>query len=219
MGSKTLTEEEKRIAAIFIHVCGKKGISTVLINKQYRYSIGKVIGKWAIISYYQDQPYNYEKYDDLYSACIAYFNMLDPNSAEYCKNMFEELVKDSSQSFNFDNYVKYEDLIDGEKIILDACLKVLQETGDLNRHIVYPRCEDEIDKYEARLYFYKKGNVWVVYILERNEKGGYREYSTLYPLCFEIFDNLEKSHTDYCLSRFPNLVKEALKKTNKKIKK
>ena len=61
MGSKTLTEEEKRIAAIFIHVCGKKGISTVLINKQYRYSIGKVIGKWAIISYYQDQPYNYEK--------------------------------------------------------------------------------------------------------------------------------------------------------------
>ena len=208
--SNIFWDEEKRIASTFVQVWGERNFSPININGKSGNNISKLDGMWAIVTYINDEIYYYKEFETQYEACIAYFNWLDPDNAHYCKMVFDELINDKSKTLPKPKYVKYEDLSENEKVILDVCLKLLDDSGDLYTHVVYPEREDEVDRFVERIQFYKKGNVWVSYILERNEIGGYREYYTLYSLCIDMFEALEKSHTDYCLSNFPIMVQKAL---------
>ncbi len=57
---------------------------------------------------------------------------------------------------------------------------------------------------------YKKDGKWVTYSFERGERLGYREYDSLYQLCMDTFQCLEKKDTDFCTEVFPKLVQDAL---------
>ena len=149
---------------------------------------------------------------------VADFNtFLDKRNEEHCKDRFLDLLiaRQNGEEPKKDEYVDYENLSEEEKTVLGAFLKVLKESGDLTRNIVYPTKKEDVDKHIERLQFYKKGNKWVSYILERNERGGYHEYDSLYPLCLDAFECLEKSHTDYCMEAFPPLVQEVIAKQEK----
>jgi len=207
-----LTKEEEIIVEAFTKLWSERNVSTISINKANSNSLCKINGKWATFFYIRDEIYNYKEFDDLYSACLSYFKCLDGNNEKYCKSMFPELIKKlaDNEIIEETGYVNYNDLTNEEQIILNVFIQLLKDTGDYIRNIIYPESEDKIDEFIERLQVYKKGNVWVAYVLERNEKSGYTEFHTLYSMCMAIFNSMEKTHSDYCLSRFPIMVQQAL---------
>ena len=212
MNFDTLSEREKAAFRAFIYLWHERDLSSITVNDEKDgICICKENGKWISFFYARGQRHNYHEFDYLYSVFEYHFNFLDKPNAEYCISQYPRVL---SAALNKNplvepEYVKYDDFSDKEKTIFLAFIKVLRETGSMPLHIVYPT-EDKVDKYIERLQFYKKGNKWVSYILERNEKTGYREYSDLYCLCVEAFQMLEKDCTDYCMDVFDPLIQDVI---------
>ncbi len=111
--------------------------------------------------------------------------------------------------------MEYGELTNEEQIIFDIFNQLIHEIGRAYDFIFF-------DKYAGGLgeiCIYKDtNNKWILYVTERGQKYGYREYDNLYNLCLDVFEMLEKKHTDYCVSVFPGSVQNALNNQNNKIK-
>ena len=210
-----LTEEEKGMTEAFIASWSERDRTPIYVGENKGgITIGKIKGIWTSYSWVRGERYDMHVYPTFFELADRIYSFLDKRNEEHCKDRFLDLLiaRQDGVELEKEEYVEYENLGEDEKKVLDAFIKVLKESGDLPRNIVYPS-KEEVDEHIERLQFYKKGNKWVSYILERNERGGYREYDSLVPLCFDSFECLEKSHTDYCKSVFPGMIQDILKKT------
>lgn len=212
-----LTQMEEIALNTFKELWHERDLNPIYINEEKEgLCVCKENGEWISFDYARGKRYYLHNYDSMSAAIEKIYSFLDKANKEYCMSKYPELLKDNLENKpkHVPKYVKYEDLEDEEKTILDAFIKLLKEKKEFYLNVVYPQ-EYEVNKYQERITFYKLDNKWVSYILERNQKSGYREYDDLYTLCMDIFNSLEKSHSDYHLDIFPILVEDIKKNYSK----
>ena len=220
MQFERLTLEEEKKIEVFLELWKERCITTIFVNHLVDGTcIGKLNDKWVKFYHARNTIYSLEEYESLDSLIDHYFIVLGKRNEEYFRKEYPLRLNDALEGKirPKDKYIKYSELTDEEKTILIAFIKLLREKGDYERNIYYPS-EKTVDRWEETLQFYKKGNKWILYVLERNIKSGFREYDDLYSLCIDAFDSFEKEHTDYYMDVFPVLIEDILKSKQKTIK-
>ena len=111
--------------------------------------------------------------------------------------------------------MEYGELTSEERIIFNIFNQLIHEIGRAYDFIFFDKEAGGL----GEICIYKDvNNKWVLYVIERGQKFGYREYDNLYDLCLDVFEMFEKKNTDYCVSVFPALVQNALNEQPKKLR-
>lgn len=93
----------------------------------------------------------------------------------------------------------YNDLTDYEKDVLSEFNKLMGYIGHRSSFYYCNHTEGA-----GGCCIVKKDGVWASYIDEKGAFHGYREYSDVYDLVFDIFDELDYDSTCYCINNFPS---------------
>ena len=212
-----ITKEEETILKAFLYLWNKRCITTIFVNEYKRgICFCKTNNKWASFHLINDVKYNYEEFDNVYLLCLHYFNYLNEYNSMECLEEFPIVLSKvaKNEPLDTDKYVPFDELEEDEKTIFNIFIALMGEISSLHIYNSYPE-EKDIDKRNEKLYIYKRGNKWIEYYLERNEKVDYSEYDDLLSLCYDIFEIFEKSNTDYCNEKFPIMLREALDQKKK----
>ena len=102
--------------------------------------------------------------------------------------------------------MNYDELTIEETVILMIFKKLMYKRGLLDEFYFFNTKGAGVGGF----CIYKENGKWISYNYEKGEISGYREYNSLYDLCMDIFEALDKESTDYCIKTFPSLVDFAL---------
>ena len=215
MEFEQLSKKEEAILKAFLYIWNERSVSTIYINElKTGICFCKENNKWTSFHLTNNEKYDYKEFDNLFLLTKHFLRILNEYCSDDCLKEFSEALNKVIYNIPLDTekYCSFDELAEDEKMVFDLFIKLKDEIGALPTIHSYPK-EDEIDHHGLNIY--KKGNKWVLYYLDRNMKFGYKKYDYLLTLCYDVFESLEKTDTDYCNEKFPFLIAEALEQKKK----